>query len=103
MKIKKLDLSCNSLRFIPKVCLYKNEFLEYLNVSKNSIEVIEEGAFQDLTRIVNLHLDQNQLQYFIDFPNSATLDNIVLSYNKIEYFEGFEKAPNLTSIVLNNN
>ncbi|XP_070408817.1 transforming growth factor beta activator LRRC33 isoform X2 [Nothobranchius furzeri] len=70
--LRSLDLSNNFIRQLPTLALPD---LEQLDLSSNRLDLISEGAFQDLARLKNLNLSRNQLNINLG-SNSKALGSL---------------------------
>ncbi len=78
----------------------KLEFLEELNLSKNSLRRLEPIALRSLKR---LNLNRNSIDTCEDFRGHATLEVLELRKNKLTRCRGLSHMPSLTALHLAEN
>ncbi|XP_034400070.1 transforming growth factor beta activator LRRC32-like isoform X2 [Cyclopterus lumpus] len=72
VRLRRLDLSNNFIRQLHKLAL---PYLEQLDLSSNQLDLISEGAFEDLARLEELNLSRNALNNDVG-SNSKALRSI---------------------------
>lgn len=85
-KIKKIDLSFNSLKTIPDNCYNSMKSLDELNLANNQLENIHKDAFKDL-ELLKLDMSSNKLNEIdLNILNSSnlTLSEVNLNDNPIK-------------------
>ncbi|CAG9858326.1 unnamed protein product [Phyllotreta striolata] len=96
--IEILDLSENQIREIQKLS-FKALFLTDINLSRNQINKIEDGAFENCANITVLNLSYNQLESISKkaFDETTYATELQLSYN---FFTNLSQIPlqNMTGI-----
>ncbi|CAK80424.1 unnamed protein product (macronuclear) [Paramecium tetraurelia] len=104
--IKKISAIGNKIQAIKQSDLIECKKLEDLQLSKNQIAFIEEGAFYNLIQLRVLDLKENKLKYFTQEQlgdNHECLDSIQLSFNQLDVYNCYEGIQNLSVLLLNNN
>ena len=88
MQIRKLDLSNNSIRFLPALCLGSIKGIDTMDLSFNQIEDIDPSAFKEIPEdsALSLDLSHNSISY-LTVVMFDELDNfrVNLAENKIRY------------------
>jgi Leucine-rich repeat (LRR) protein len=82
--------------------------LEYIELSRNGINVIESDAFHFLLKLKNLNLDRNELttdKTFPAFANLGNLEHLSLENNRIDSLEELKalRLPRLLVLNLHDN
>ncbi|KAJ8047978.1 Insulin-like growth factor-binding protein complex acid labile subunit [Holothuria leucospilota] len=105
--VKKLNLSYNSLRRIPKMAFSSCPLLTNLNLDFNQISEIEEGAFLGNGNMTSLSMKYNNLRRIPNntFTSCHQLQVIYLDNNEISEIEEGAFAPNcsITNMQMSNN
>lgn len=83
-RLRAIELSRNSLTSVPADTFSGLQYLEWLDLSFNSIQTLDPGSFQSISRI-GINLSHNKLNFiprsaFVDVANIYFLD---LSYNNL--------------------
>lgn len=81
--LKRLDASSNQLTLLTRQQTQFCRGLEYLNLNKNHITEIEQGALAQCNSLVSLEIKENRLTALTDLPKSDRLDTITVSFNRI--------------------
>ncbi|XP_014241185.1 adhesion G protein-coupled receptor A3 [Cimex lectularius] len=101
-----LDLSGNSITHLPKRAFPFPE-LQKLDLNKNNIEIIDSGAFTDLTSLRRLDLSNNRIRYLTAsmFVGLQNLERLKVSQNMIRQVKDgtFEELISLKILDLSGN
>ncbi|KAH0566684.1 hypothetical protein KQX54_003201 [Cotesia glomerata] len=81
MPVKSLGLYAVTETVIEKYDFNHLENLEYLDISHNKIEKIEDGTFKNLSKLITLYLNNNYLSSLPDFSGLTQIKNLDLSHN----------------------
>uniref|UniRef100_A0A3B4T8Z9 Toll-like receptor 22 n=2 Tax=Seriola dumerili TaxID=41447 RepID=A0A3B4T8Z9_SERDU len=99
-----LDLSSNQILKINRTDLIGLSKLKYLNLNKNSISHIKDGAFSDLVQLTNLTIDLNNLTNVTDnmFQGLSKLVYLSLYFNQITHISplAFQHLTSLQRLIL---
>ena len=91
--IKQIDLQCNQIVTIEGLNRCKN--LVYLNLGYNKITKIDDGAFDGLSNLKELHLYRNQIKKIENLELLVNLETLGLHDNQIKKIENLEPLVNL--------
>lgn len=87
--------------------IYLPNAVEILSLNQNSITVLDNNCFSDLTSLVNLTLASNSIHtiYLDSFNKLKKLKHVDLSSNRLEYIDNriFEENTNLETLDLSGN
>ncbi|XP_064609734.1 leucine-rich repeat-containing protein 24-like [Liolophura sinensis] len=105
--IRMFHLEDNNLMKLKGTPFFKFTFMEELWMQNNSINSINDKAFQGCSSLIWLDLSENMLK---DFPSSAfkhtpKLQHLILNYNEISYIgdDAFRHLGQLQNLYLTNN
>ncbi|PSN49301.1 hypothetical protein C0J52_09408 [Blattella germanica] len=106
-KLRRLSAAGNKFSFFPAELIASLQYLEYVDLGRNSLRSIEDLDFASLPRLRTLILNNNDLETISElaFQNSTQLQNLDLSSNKLERLSErtFEGLVRLEMLNLENN
>lgn len=98
MEQNDIDLSEQSLTEIPKYVI--NSDVEYLDISRNFIEIIPEEISQ-MTNLKELNISRNDIFDIAPICGLITLESLCLNFTNVSFFpKSFENLTNLRTLLL---
>lgn len=97
-KLKKLDLSQNSIKSIEKSSFDGLINLDQLILGKNQIKYLDESSFSSLQNLTILDLRENKLNNFNVALNTPKLDSLILAFNSITSLSFLSKSEELLKL-----
>lgn len=105
-KISKLIFLNCTIPVLTKSICETFPMLEALYMEKLGVKIVNENAFHNCSKLVNLHLNENEIAKLhpSTFLYSRNLERLVLVGNRISQIDNhFNMLPNLTYLTLGNN
>ncbi|XP_011409230.1 PREDICTED: PH domain leucine-rich repeat-containing protein phosphatase 2-like [Amphimedon queenslandica] len=101
-KLKALHIAYNSINELPPELFTSLSELEYLNVSSNKLETIQEPP-HSCPHLVCLLLHSNSLKEIPPFPLMPAVETLDLSCNELQTMPQLQKFRRLKSLDLSHN
>ncbi|CAG5106199.1 Similar to Tlr13: Toll-like receptor 13 (Mus musculus) [Cotesia congregata] len=100
MPVKSLGLYAVAETVIEKYDFNHLENLQYLDISRNKIEKIEDGTFKNLSKLITLYLNNNYLSSLPDFSGLTHIKKLDLSNNYLSPISAtaFDYLPTLEEL-----
>uniref|UniRef100_A0A6V7KV87 LRRCT domain-containing protein n=1 Tax=Bracon brevicornis TaxID=1563983 RepID=A0A6V7KV87_9HYME len=105
IKLRKLSIGDNTIRYIDQEAFIDLESLQILNLSGNVLKDLPIDVFGNLTNLQSLALSRNLLKELPDIDDMDNLETLLLDGNQIELInsEAFSNLPKLKTLNIANN
>lgn len=104
--LRRITLSKNKLRIVPRRAFFYNTKLEMIELSDNDIDLIERDAFEGIQSLNVLNLRHNRIKLLNSdsFPSNISIIEFIIDRNKLHYLaESLLKILSVKKVLMRNN